>query len=155
MKRNKKRGAHFAVRGKSPSSGDTREFALPSKHHYLSYFFFTLFICILLVSLALAILSVDFFGRSTFEKTDATLALAISESGQAKLSLLGKEYTADVSFLAPLSDALCEGAEIIKKATPKSILVFFEGVPQVYGAASRTLGGIGMEIASFFFVAVD
>ena len=146
MKRNKKRGAHFAVKGKSLSFGDTREFALPRKHRFASYFFFTLFICALLVTLAIMILSVDFFGRSTFEKTDATLTLAISESGQAKLSLLGKEYTADVSFLTPLSDTLCEGLEIIEKATPKCIVLFFEGVPEMYDKISRQIGEAGAKI---------
>lgn len=147
MKRNRKGGTHFAKK-KALVSGDTREFVLPKKHRYASYFFFTLFICALLVALTVAVLSVDFFGRGAFEKTEATLALAISESGQAKLSLLGKDYTADVSFLNPISDTLCESLEIVGNAIPKTVVWFFEGVPELYGEVARLIGEAEGEIIS-------
>ena len=147
----KAKGAHFAPKKRRTQDvGDTKEFSVKVRHGYFSYFFFTLFVCALLVALAFMILSVDFFGRGAFEKTDATFALAVSESGQAKLSFFGRDYFADVSFLTPLSDALCEYGEIVKTATPKCILLFFESVPKVYENLTKQIGKTGNQIVSYF-----
>lgn len=141
-----KQGKRFAPRRKkiksdqtpqSSINGDTREFAVVTRRPAASYFFFTLFICFLLAFLAAAVLSVDYFGRAMSDGAEFTLAFNVSQDGQAHLSFLGRDYNADISFLAPVKDFLGKGASAAGEALPESLRFVFGAIPELYrGAAS-------------------
>lgn len=116
------------------AAGDTKEFRLPPRRRrfFARYFFFTLFICLLMAAAVAAALSVDFRGRMVAEETDLSLAFAVSEEGKARLSLLGRNMEADLSFLAPVKGFFQKTGDFLRSRTPGTFRVIAEGIPRLY-----------------------
>lgn len=88
---------------------------------------------------AAATLSVDYRGRNVADGADLTLAFAVSEEGKAKLSLLGRDMEADVSFLRPVGDFLEETGGLINSRLPGTLRLMVDGVPRLYRAVAEAL----------------
>ena len=142
----KRGGKHYAVSGettridiintKRESSGDTVEFKPPVKHRRISYFLFTLLVCALLAGMAAAVLAVDYWGREISDGTETAFAFGISEEGKARLSFLGRNYDADISFLAPAADFFARAGEVIGSQVPESLRFLMGSVPKIYDAVT-------------------
>ncbi len=84
-------------------------------------------------------MSVDFRGRDTAEGADLTFAFAVSEEGKAKLSFLGRDVTADVSFLRPVGDFLSETGTLLSSRIPGTLRMIGYGLPEGYKQVCRVL----------------
>ena len=143
-----KGGKHFAVgktkeQGKNNAiRGDTREFFVPRKNG-ARYFFFTLFACLLLALFGAAVLSVDYFGRAMSFGDEPTFVFNVTQEGEAKLTLLGRDYSADVSFLAVVGERTGDAANMIKQMMPKSVILMLSGIPILYEETASLLARMG------------
>ena len=120
----------------------TREFYPTRRRRDAAYFFFTLFVCLMLVLLAFAALNVDFSGRAMKNGDEPTLAFKVSQSGQAKLTLLGRDYFADVSFLSPVGEFMQKAENIAADRMPAALKLTIKAIPRLYEAASRAAAAV-------------
>ena len=112
------------------TGGTTKEYRVPA-HRAASTFLFTLTACLLLALTAAGILAVDFGGRAVREGAEPTAAFAVSEEGEAKLSFLGREYRADVSFLLETDRFLVKTGTHLNRLIPACLRLAVAGLPTV------------------------
>ena len=122
-------GRHYR-RPTCVTGGTTREYRV-KRHKNASLFLFTLTACLLLALAAAGVLAVDFGGRAVREGAEPTAAFAVSEAGQAKLSFLGREYRADVSFLLSADRFLVKTGTHLSRLTPACLRLAVAGLPTV------------------------
>lgn len=128
------------------AGGTTREYPIKRRHSGATYFFFTFALCLLLAAAALAMLTVDAEGRNVKAVTPC-LSVAVSEKGEARLSLFGREVTADVSGLLQADRFLTRTGTFFSRRIPASLRLAGKGIPLLY----REIGKKVARLSCFLF----